>query len=382
MSVNESESSSSNVQDQASISLGLGMIPKFDGNPADLNRFIESSETLLTYMFDPSQTRNFRNIIISNGILNKLEGEAKSIINIYGSRSWLEVKETLIANFGDQRDESSLTRDLVNLKQNHNEKPQDFYKRCIELLNIISNYINLHTKTTELDSKKTFYQQQTLKSFLAGLREPLGSTIRAMRPGTLATAIQYIQEEQNIQYLQKTHITQQDTRHPNQFNKQKQWNSFAKIQNYGQPLSQDNYYKYPKPFQTPPHPQFQTKDKIHYAHAPYQQQHRPVHNYNNNSQNAWKQQKPVPMSGISYRSRNGAYKQNIPHNHFANRKDDQVACEELFNNEVGNDDDEPNMHPEQEQYFNEDREHDNYEQGLNEGTNTNFHLDRDEPDTT
>ena len=82
------------------------------------------------------------------------------------------------------------------------------------LLNTISNYIELHTQNDAVKiSKKSFFQQQALTTFLAGLREPMGSTIRAMRPPNLASAMQYIQEENNIRYLQKgPGITQPPTK--------------------------------------------------------------------------------------------------------------------------------------------------------------------------
>lgn len=43
--------------------------------------------------------------------------------------------------------------------------------------------------------KRAFANKQALKAFLAGLREPLGSTIRAMKSSTLASAMQYVIEE-------------------------------------------------------------------------------------------------------------------------------------------------------------------------------------------
>ncbi|KAG5866557.1 hypothetical protein JTB14_013827 [Gonioctena quinquepunctata] len=76
----------------------------------------------------------------------------------------------------------------------------------MELLNTICNYIDLHHDDAAVKrSKKEFFQQQTLTTFLAGLKEPLGATIRAMRPPNLSSAIQYIQEENNIRYLQRNH---------------------------------------------------------------------------------------------------------------------------------------------------------------------------------
>ncbi|KAG5860957.1 hypothetical protein JTB14_011866 [Gonioctena quinquepunctata] len=74
------------------------------------------------------------------------------------------------------------------------------------LLNTICYYIDLdHDDAASKRSKKEFFQQQTLTTFLAGLKEPLGATIRAMRPPNLSSAIQYIQEENNIRYLQRNH---------------------------------------------------------------------------------------------------------------------------------------------------------------------------------
>ncbi|KAG5870856.1 hypothetical protein JTB14_031937 [Gonioctena quinquepunctata] len=101
-------------------------------------------------------------------------------------------KNTLIQNFGDQRDKNSLTRDLVDLRQFPNESPIQFDEKCMRLLDTICNYIDLHHDDAALKrSKKEIFQQQILTTFLAGLKELLGATIRAMRPPNLSSAIQY-----------------------------------------------------------------------------------------------------------------------------------------------------------------------------------------------
>lgn len=183
----------------------LSIVPDFDGNPNKLHRFITASEALLAHYFDINNANNFQNLLLLNGILNKLHGRAEEIVVIHGATNdWLEIKNALILNFSDQRDENSLNQDLVNSIQKWNESPQEFYERILHLLNSICNYIDLRCNAAEKESKRTFFKNQALKSFLAGLRDPLGPIIRAMRPTSLAQAIQFIIEEDNIKHLQKS----------------------------------------------------------------------------------------------------------------------------------------------------------------------------------
>ena len=183
----------------------LNIVPDFDGNPNELYNFLKSATVLLNQYWDTTNTACFQNHVLYLGLINKLRGRAKELVSIYGCTDWDSAKEVLITNFADQRNENSLTRDLVNLHQNPNEDPYHFHERVMSILNTISNYIELHVADEGIKaSKKLFFQQQALTTFLAGLKEPLGATIRAMRPSNLASAIQYIQEENNIRYLQKT----------------------------------------------------------------------------------------------------------------------------------------------------------------------------------
>ncbi|KAG5860992.1 hypothetical protein JTB14_004511, partial [Gonioctena quinquepunctata] len=180
--------------------------PNSDGNPNELYDFIKVASSLLNHYWDPANAGCIQNIRLLQGIISKLIGRAKEVVSIYGCDNWDSIKNTLIQNFPkspDQRDENSLTRDLVDLRQFTNESPIQFYEKCMGLLNTICNYIDLHHDEAALKrSKKEFFQQQTLTTFLAGLKEPLGATIRAMN---LSSAIQYIQKKNNIRYLQRNH---------------------------------------------------------------------------------------------------------------------------------------------------------------------------------
>ncbi|KAF2883391.1 hypothetical protein ILUMI_22779 [Ignelater luminosus] len=95
----------------------LSIIPNFDGNVNKLHRFINAVESILNHYYDDKNLGSFQNVLLLNGILNKLEGRAEEVIAIYGCDSWKKIKETLLQNFGDQRDENCLNHDLVNLRQ-------------------------------------------------------------------------------------------------------------------------------------------------------------------------------------------------------------------------------------------------------------------------
>lgn len=201
----------------------LSIIPTFNGNPNRLHRFVDACESILTYYYDRQDNNSFQNILLINGILNKLEGRAEEVIAINGVKSWDDIKFTLLENFGDQRDENCLNQDLVNLKQSFNETPYQFHEKVLHLLNTICNYIDLHSTGNERDTKRDFFTKQALKTFLAGLREPIGPIIRAIRPTNLSQAVQFIREEENIKYYQKSNhiqnMTKQPTRPSNSLNR-------------------------------------------------------------------------------------------------------------------------------------------------------------------
>lgn len=296
--------------------IAIGIIPKFDGNPNHLSRFISTCETILRKYYNYVHPASAENQIILYSILNKLDGRAEEVINISGEiTSWDQIKLILLQHFGDQRDENCLNRDLVHLKQ-ENESPQEFYNRCLNLLNTIFNYINLHENNDALKiCKQEFFKAQTLKTFLAGLKDPLGSQIRSMKPIDLPTALQYIKEEQNIQYIQKKNSFSFPTQKPN-------FSKASSYQNQNQhafnnrpirgpfpalPLNRfnNNGFRPNHPNALRPFGQWQTqRPAMQNAFPPrptWQQNHafpsRPQFSQNFNRNN---QPKPEPMSGISY----------------------------------------------------------------------------------
>lgn len=88
-----------------------------------------------------------------------------------------------------------------------NEFPPHYFEKHINILNLLCSFEDAHEKwQTSKDAKRNLYTKLTLKTILASPKEPLGSSIRAMRPNTLQQALKYINEENNIRYIEKKFV--------------------------------------------------------------------------------------------------------------------------------------------------------------------------------
>lgn len=161
----------------------LRLVPEFDGNPNILTRFISLCDELVKRFLRAEPGHELENQSLLNGILNKVTGNAARLINSNGiPTDWIGIRTALINNFADQRDETALYNDLSLLSQGQNS-PQEFYERCQNLFSIIMTYVTLHDALpTTVEAKRELYKKLTLQSYLRGLRDPLGSRIRCMRP--------------------------------------------------------------------------------------------------------------------------------------------------------------------------------------------------------
>lgn len=182
----------------------LRLVPEFDGNPNVLTRFINLCDQLVLTHVKVAEGHELQNQAVLNGILNKVTGPAARLINSNGIPSdWKGIRSSLVNNFADQRDETALYNDLA-LQSQGQSTPQEFYERCQTLFSTIMTYVTLHddVKTT-VEAKRQLYKKLTLQSYLRGLKEPLGSRIRCMRPESIEQALTFVQEEINTLYLQQ-----------------------------------------------------------------------------------------------------------------------------------------------------------------------------------
>lgn len=125
-----------------------------------------------------------------------------------------------------------------------NNSIQKLLKYCL-----VSTIIqNLYESNPDIRlSKQSDYRESCLNTFLAGLKEPIGSTIRAMRPTSLNDALNKCQE-QNIYYLRNTSIGHQPppkVEHKNNYNRsnnnQRNNNNFSRNNGFPNQRYNDNY---------------------------------------------------------------------------------------------------------------------------------------------
>lgn len=326
----------------------LNCVPEFDGNPNELGRYLSICESILSSFYDRRNPDSFHNVYLLNSLISKLKGNARLVINIQNVNSWDELKLVLTRNFADQRDETCLNRDLVLMKQLPNEKPQQFYDRCLNILNLLCSYVNCHEATDAAkELKRDLYQNLALKTFLSGLKEPLGTTIRCMKPNSLSQALQYVIQEDNAQYFQN--FTNKNFMKPQHISRTPNFN-------------QNNFQGKPNPFPSQPipiQPRQNFQQRIPTNIPAFRQPHRNQNVFRPNSQNR-NFTKPTPMSGVSVQkptnqntsypsTSQGTFNQRFPQNnvkHYHNNRN-HLMFEELYNAET----DEPEQTDYDYQYY-------------------------------
>lgn len=201
-SANNTSSTVRNIVDSLRIPDAVKDLPKFDGNARLLYDFINNVEEILSIL-SPIDGTPFAKMILRS-IRNKVEGEANEILNMYSTDlSWQSIKNNLILHYSDKRNETSLIRDLHLLKQN-NKTLEEFYSSVVEIQATINNHLMIHEEDPNIiAAKKDLFAKMCLNTFLSGLKEPLGSSIRAMKPETLPMAFSYCITEQNMFYIRQ-----------------------------------------------------------------------------------------------------------------------------------------------------------------------------------
>lgn len=306
----------------------LRLVPDFDGNPHVLPRFINLCDQLVLRHINTQPGNELTNLALINGILNKISGSAARLINSNGiPENWQGIKSALINNFADHRDETALYSDL-SLQTQGSSTPQEFYERCQNLFSTIMTYVSLHESLqTTIDAKRSLYQKLTLQAYLRGLKDPLGSRIRCMRPESMEKALEFVQDELNTLYMQQRNeggSNRKEWPRPVFHSNNLPLNNFvprampfnlpgpSKQQGFVMPGPTPQYTQRPQPTQgwrphLPPHfapPQGLTRtQQIMRAHppnynpqsnvfkVPYRPQPHQPHNFSN---------APRPMSGVSH----------------------------------------------------------------------------------
>lgn len=318
----------------------LELVPEFDGSPCRLFRFISmASEVLNTYWDStPANINCPQNMYIFNSIISKLRGRAEEVISISGSQTWEEVKDTLVTNFGDQRDENSLLADLISLRQKPNEDCVQFYYRIIATLNTLHNYISLHENNFNVrKSKLDTYNNQALRTLFVGLREPQQSMIRSLKPAKLSEALKYMIEDNNIRYMSRQNNYQKPVMpRPNTSHNMTKQNLQQPFNHYLRPTTSrmDPQINIPTHSQFPQGPvQIQPNQNIPPRRFPTNQQvfgKQPTNVWKPGQHKNYQQYKSTPMSTTT-RNYVQNRQQNYRPTHFQSSGPPNFVSEELFN---------------------------------------------------
>ena len=176
-------------------------LPEFNGNSRLLFDFLNNVEEILAIIANAEDTPVYK--LWLRAIRNKITGNANEVLDTYGTPLiWGDIKANLISHYSDKRNEMSLIGDLHRLKQT--DTIENFYCKIIELLSNLNNQVNIHEINDAVKtSKQSLYHNLCLNIFVANIKDPIGSVVRARAPTTMKQAFEFCVVEQNIQYAKR-----------------------------------------------------------------------------------------------------------------------------------------------------------------------------------
>lgn len=188
--------------DMAQINLSMRdyceTIPHFDGDPLNISTFISSCDSFVQILARPNDAAF--NSFLFRAIISKLKGKAAQIASVRNTTSWDALRTLLVNTFSDRRNELTLISELQRLEQYSNESAIDFGERCLNQLSLLTARINVTEQNAALRQNKIdLYRGLALQTFINGLREPMRIIMQCRTPANLEEALNYAQEQENLQ---------------------------------------------------------------------------------------------------------------------------------------------------------------------------------------
>lgn len=258
------------------------MIPEFNGEVPLLPDFISVAESLWNYFYDNENVNNFQNYFLLNSLKNKIKGEAKLNLSSHTITKWADLKQALLNTYGDKRDCYTLTLELCNMKQT-NETAFAFHTRIQSHINLHASYVATHDIPGS-EHVNTYIAKLGLRTFLKGLKEPLGSLMRTKDPKSLNEALNVLTNDFQVDATSYQSYSQYN-KNNNSHNQSRTQNNYQQKPFHTQKYNQQNRFNAPKAQQ-----------------QNYQQLYRPPQYNQQQSQNVWSRPsgpplpKPTPMS--------------------------------------------------------------------------------------
>lgn len=184
-------------------------IPQFDGNPKLINRFISSCENFLNAHRDRNNANAAINVALFDTVLSKLIGRAADLIaSRIELNSWELIRNAIISTFSDQRSVDCVIQDIITMKPDKNENPQQFGLRLQDIRSLLFSKINSSNEAREIKLLKIAeYGNLVTKTFISGLNYHMQLVVRLKNPQSLEEAISHAIEEGNFLYFKNRQNT-------------------------------------------------------------------------------------------------------------------------------------------------------------------------------
>ncbi|XP_049307555.1 chloride channel protein E-like [Bactrocera dorsalis] len=192
-------------------------LPKFEGPPDNLEKFITSVEELLLLIKSVDQTPYGQ--LLLRGVRNKIIGKADEALILCDTRlNWDDVKTNLKRLYSSKKTEAMLLREIQTLPDGLTMGKLFF--TIIKLRSQLTTLAkDIDQNSYGLAAKRALYDEICLNAFIVGLKDPLRTIIRTRNPETIEKAYEYGQIEQsffyqNRQQEDRNHDRSKDRNHP------------------------------------------------------------------------------------------------------------------------------------------------------------------------
>lgn len=181
----------------------VNAIPKYNGNPKSLTRFINQTDEIIELINELSPTEIQKKLVLFQ-IKTKLIDRAEELISDNTFNSWKELREFLIIKYDDKQQPPSIVCNMVKLQQGR--------LTIFEYLKEIQNHYNRAVAKTNLCklqplSKEgiiVFIQSMAVHSFISNCKDPYRNNLATRNPSTLeeiesllTNDFQYLDEKQH-----------------------------------------------------------------------------------------------------------------------------------------------------------------------------------------
>lgn len=169
----------------------IKFVPKFDGNRKELYPFLNDCDAAIELCPETLKETLLKYIIHS------IKGNARYLISNGQFETYSELRSFLIVTFGDNKHISQLEHELRSCRQRPNESIIDYIHRIETCTNNLIGNVRLSTTDSKevTNGRIKQIEDNSLYTFIFGLRPELSSAVRLSKPTNLSEATNFALDE-------------------------------------------------------------------------------------------------------------------------------------------------------------------------------------------